>query len=75
MSEHLKKIGWDNVIGQTVFWAIVLVGVLGFLFLWKVDQVGTPEDLGLADRHHILRHLHELRDADPAPCYFIGLEE
>ena len=72
------KIVWGRVIGTTVFWVIVFVGVVGLLFLWEMEKalhLGKPEDVGLADHQHILRHLHELRDADPAPCYYIGVEQ
>ncbi len=52
--------------------ALLFTGVAISDGLW---EPGGPALVLETEAHHALRHLHELRAAAPAPCYYIEVGE
>ena len=68
------KIVWRDVSIETAGWLFLMLALVGGWFISSMHKVGHPPSLESAE-HHIVRHLHELRASDPAPCYYIGVPE
>ena len=69
------KIVWRDVAIETAGWLFVMLAGVGVWFFVSMHKVGQPPSLEPDDHHHILRHLHELRNADRAQCYYIEVAE